>query len=219
MPVRSLEDGRALEDAIEIVRAGGVVAFPTDTVYGFGASLTEPNAMSRIFTIKGRPEVKPLPILVARPDVIPSLSSDPDEHMIRFARSFWPGPLTIVLRARPGLPREVLAADGTVGVRVPNHSVPLAIAQGNGGAIASTSANRSGHPPACNADEIEPELVERLDVVLDGGFAPCSRASTVVRRDGDDLTILREGFVTSDALAKAWEDIVPRGRITAMTAT
>lgn len=209
----TLEEGRALENAIATIQNGGVVAFPTDTVYGIGASLDHREAMARIYTIKGRAQEKPIPILVSRPDVIDTLTDEPDAELIALALRFWPGPLTIILKAKDSLPPEVKAPDGTFGVRVPDHSVPLAIAQHNGGAIATTSANLSGMPPATTAKAIEEMLGDALDIILDGGIAPRDTASTVIRREGDTISVIREGSVTLDQIREAWADIVTDGRV------
>lgn len=207
MAYLSLEAPRALETAISAAQKGGVIAFPTDTVYGIGASLSHPAALARVYDIKGRSPDKPLPILVASRDVIATLTDDPDPELLELAFEFWPGPLTVVLNARKDLPMEVVAPDNTIGVRIPDHSVALAIAHRNGGAIAATSANRTGSPPACTAEEIRNALGGAIEVILDGGIAPCSIASTVIRRDGDTITVLREGAITAERIQEAWNTI------------
>jgi L-threonylcarbamoyladenylate synthase len=207
MAFLSLENGRALEIAIESMQQGGVIAFPTDTVYGIGASLLHRDALIRVYDIKGRSHEKPLPILVSRADVINTLTDEPDPELLRLAARFWPGPLTIILKANSSLPPEVMAPDGTFGVRVPDHSIALTIAQHNGGAIATSSANRSGMPPACRAEEIREALGGEIDVILDGGIAPQSTASTVIRREGDTITVVREGAISSETIQDAWRTI------------
>lgn len=207
MSYLSLEDKRALEIAIETVQHGGVIAFPTDTVYGIGAALDHPEALVRIFDIKGRSADRPLPILVSRPDVIGTLTVDPDPDLLALAARFWPGPLTVVLQAAPSLPPEVVAPDGTVGIRIPDHSIALTIAQHAGGAIASTSANRSGDPPATRAEEIRASLGGEIDVILDGGIAPHQEASTVIRREGATITVIREGAIAAETIQQAWNDL------------
>lgn len=207
----TLEEGRALEEAITTIQHGGVVAFPTDTVYGIGASLQHSSALSRIYDIKGRDKNKPIPILISRPDVVDTLTDDADEDLVELAHRFWPGPLTIILTAKASLPAEVKAPDGTCGVRIPDHSVPLAIAQHNDGAIATTSANRSGQPAATTAAEIQESLGDELDIILDGGIAPGRSASTVIRREGDTISVIREGSVSLDELRDAWTSILRGG--------
>ena len=211
MAYLTLEEGRALEEAISTVQRGGVVAFPTDTVYGIGASLNHPDALARIYDVKGRAQDKPIPILVSRADVISTLVEDADPDLVVLAHRFWPGPLTVILRARADLPAEVKAPDGTCGIRIPNHSVPLAIAQANGGAIATTSANKSGEPAATQAATIRDSLGDELDLILDGGIAPGSTASTVIRREGDTISVIREGSVSAEQLRDAWASIVRGG--------
>lgn len=208
MSYLTLEAPRALETAIASMRHGGVVAFPTDTVYGLGASIAHEPALARIYDIKGRPANKPLPILIAHAGEVAKVSDDADPDLLRLAAQFWPGPLTVVVSGRPDLPPEVLAADGTIGVRVPDHSVALTIAQRNGGAIAVTSANRSGQPPACTAEEIRDQLGADVDVILDGGIAPCGLPSTVIRREGDTISILREGAIPTARILDAWQSVL-----------
>lgn len=207
----TLEEGRALEEAISTIQHGGVAAFPTDTVYGIGASLQHRAALSRIYDIKGRSPDKPIPILMSRPDVVDTLTDDADEALVELALRFWPGPLTIILKAKDSLPAEVKARDGTCGVRIPDHSVPLAIAQHSGGAIATTSANKSGDPAATTAAEIRSSLGDELDLILDGGIAPGKAASTVIRREGDTISVIREGSVSLDDLRGAWASIMRGG--------
>ena len=204
MAYLSLEDGRALEEAIRVLQHGGVIAFPTDTVYGIGASLEHPAALRRIYDLKGRSPDKPLPILISRPDVIDRLSPSVDERLIELAQRFWPGALTIVLPAAEHLPAEVKAPDNTIGVRLPNHSIPLTIAERAGGAIATTSANLSGADAAHAATEIQEAFGSDIDVILDGGFSPQQNASTVIRLVDGEIVVLREGVISAEALHTAW---------------
>lgn len=209
MAYLSLEDGRALEQAISTLQGGGVIAFPTDTVYGIGASLEHPEALRRIYDLKGRPPDKPLPILIARVEMLDKLSPDVDERLVDLAEQFWPGALTIVLPAADHLPAEVKAPDNTIGVRLPNHSIPLTIAERAGGAIATTSANISGHDAAHAATEIRDAMGTAIDVILDGGFAPEENASTVIRVVDGEIVVLREGVIRQDALQKVWSHVTP----------
>lgn len=208
MKLLSLEEPRALETAIAAVQRGGVVAIPTDTVYGLAASLKFPDALARIFSIKGRDQAKPLPILLASSQKLSSVTSEFDPRWRAMLARFWPGPLTAALPTRAGLPAAVLAADRTAGIRVPDHSVTLAILERCGGALAVTSANKSGAPPACTAGEIEAQLGDAVDVILDGGLAPCGLPSTVVRFAGDTISVVREGAIASATVMAAWEEIV-----------
>lgn len=204
MAYLSLEDGRALEEAIASLQHGGVIAFPTDTVYGIGASLEHPRALQRIYDLKGRTPDKPLPILIARVEVLDQLSHEVDERLVELAERFWPGALTIVLPAAEHLPAEVKAPDNTIGVRLPNHSIPLTIAERAGGAIATTSANVSGKDAAHAATEIRDAFGNQIDVILDGGFAPEQNSSTVIRVVNGEIVVLREGVIRAEELRAAW---------------
>ena len=204
MAYLSLEDNRALEQAISALQNGGVIAFPTDTVYGIGASLDHPDALRRIYDLKGRSPDKPLPILIARVEMLDELSPDVDERLVDLAEQFWPGALTIVLPAADHLPAEVRAPDNTIGVRLPNHSIPLSIAERAGGAIATTSANISGHNSAHAASEIRDVFGTQIDLILDGGFSPQENPSSVIRVVDGEIVVLREGVVSAEILRKAW---------------
>jgi L-threonylcarbamoyladenylate synthase len=204
----TLEEPRALEQAIAAIQQGGVVAFPTDTVYGIGTALTNEAGLDRIFEIKGRDRERALPILLASPGKLDHVSSGVSPSLLELATTFWPGPLTVAVPAREGLPYHVIANDGTVGVRVPNHSVALFLAQRNGGAIAATSANRSGQEPATRTSELDEALADSLDLILDGGMTPGSVASTVIRLDGATISIIREGAIAATDIQAAWSRIV-----------
>lgn len=204
MAYLNLEDGRALEEAIGVIQRGGVIAFPTDTVYGIGASLEHPAALRRIYDLKGRAPDKPLPILIARPEFVHQLSPDVDDRLIELARQFWPGALTVVMSASEDLPAEVKAPDNTIGVRLPNHSIPLSIAERAGGAIATTSANKSGEEAAHAAAEIQDAFGGAIDIVLDGGFSPQENASTVIRVVDGEIIILREGVIDAESIQTSW---------------
>jgi L-threonylcarbamoyladenylate synthase len=204
----SLETPRALEETIHAVQHGGVVAFPTDTVYGLGASLRFPEAIDRIYEIKGRDSAKTLPVLLASIDRIELVAERPDPRIRALLREFWPGGLTVALPARADLPPQVVAADGTVGVRVPDHSIALTLCDRAGGALANTSANRSGDAPACGPNEVIDQLGDSVDVVLHGGFSPCGESSTVIRVDNATISVIRAGSIAPDRIERAWSRIV-----------
>jgi len=204
MVLLRLEEPRALEQAIAVLQRGGVVSYPTDTVYGIGASLHYPGTLSRIYEIKGRKSEAPLPVLLASSGDLAKVSTGVDPLLLALASRFWPGSLTVAVPARPSLPPQVIAADGTVGVRVPAHSVALTLAQRVGGAIATTSANISGQPPATRAGEIGQTLRNRIDLILDGGISRNGKASTVIRLEGDTIHIIREGAISAETIQTAW---------------
>jgi L-threonylcarbamoyladenylate synthase len=207
----SLEAPRALEETIHVVQHGGVVAFPTDTVYGIGASLRFPEALDRIYEIKGRDTDKPLPVLLSSIDRIGIVAEMPEPRVLELIRRFWPGGLTVALPARPGVPPQVVAPDGTVGVRVPDHSIALAICERAGGALATTSANRSGQRPACGPGEIEAQLDGAIDLVLHGGYTPCGESSTVIRVDDARIAVIRAGSIATSTIEQAWQEICAAG--------
>ncbi|MGC4190865.1 MAG: L-threonylcarbamoyladenylate synthase [Thermomicrobiales bacterium] len=204
MVLLRLEEPRALEQAIAALQRGGVIAYPTDTVYGVGASIHYPGALGRIYEIKGRKAEAPLPILLASSGDLAKVSTGVDPLLLALASRFWPGPLTVAVPAKPSLPPQVIAADSTVGVRVPAHSIALTLAQRVGGVLATTSANISGQPPATKASEISQPLRNRLDLILDGGISRNGKASTVIRLEGDTIHIIREGAIPAGTIQAAW---------------
>jgi L-threonylcarbamoyladenylate synthase len=200
-------DDAGIARAVRVLRAGGLVALPTDTVYGLAAALDRPAALRRVFAVKERSETKTLPILLDDSHRLALVAARIDPRLAQFADRFWPGPLTVALPARPGLPAEVLAPDGTIGVRVPAGPVARRVIAGAGGALAVTSANPSGQPPATSAETVRDQLSGAIDLILDGGPSPGGVASTVVRIDPDGPTILRPGAVPADELRAAWQAI------------
>jgi L-threonylcarbamoyladenylate synthase len=184
------------------LRRGGVVAYPTETFYGLGALARDGAAVARIARAKGRPEGKPLPLVAADRAMVDEVA-EVGPLAARLADRFWPGPLTLVLPARPGLPGAVTAGTGTVGIRVPGSEVARALSRAAGGPIVSTSANPAGGPPPTRAGDLEPGLRSRLDAVLDGGAAPGGLPSTVVAVEGGRVRLVRPGAVPFDAVLAA----------------
>ena len=185
--------------AIEVLRRGGVVAFPTDTVYGLGANIFLPRAVERVFELKGRPRNQPLPVLVSSFDQVAGLASVPP-GATTLAKRFWPGALTLVLAALEAAPKLVTASSGKVAVRLPHHPIPLALIRGLGAPITGTSANLSGQPPARTAQEVRAQLREKVDLVLEGGPPPGGRESTVVDLTGKAPVVLREGAIPREEI-------------------
>lgn len=198
---------RAIEWTVDELLGGSLVIIPTDTVYGLAALLHDAEAVNRMYEVKGRPEANPIPILVASSEHLSHVTRNVDPDIMFLLDECWPGPLTVVLPARAGLPVGVVAADGTVGVRMPNHPLALEVITKAGGLIACTSANRSGEEPATTAAEAAKALPNGVSVVLDGGKTPGSMASTVIRIDNGELTILRQGRFDETTLRSAWDRI------------
>lgn len=183
-----------IERLAAVLRSGGVVAYPTETFYGLGALARHAAALERLARAKGRPEGKPLPLVAADLAMAEEVAVV-DGLARRLADRFWPGPLTLVMAAREGLPDPVTGGTGTVGIRVPGSEVARALCRAAGGPVVSTSANPSGAPPPAAAADLDPGLVARIDGVLDAGPAPGGLPSTVVAVEGGRLRLVREGAV------------------------
>lgn len=194
--------------AVRILKDGGVIAIPTDTVYGLAASLDHPAAIERVFSIKGRSGTKAIPILVSDHAAINLLSRAPNPTAVRLAERFWPGALTIVVDADPAIPDAVLRGGATVGLRMPDHPVALAIIAGLGGSLAVTSANRSGEVEARTSEEVLFRLGTRIDFVIDAGRTPGSEPSTVVDATRVPPVILREGAIRRHEIMAVLEEIM-----------
>ena len=190
-----------VERAAGLLRAGQVVAFPTDTVYGVGALYSDEEAVERIYWVKGRPETKGIPILLASaPDV--SLVAVPNETAALLMEAFWPGPLTLVLPKREHVPAAVSRVE-TVAVRVPNHGLVRALIAAAGAPLAVTSANCSGEPPTTNPAAVYEMLGGRVAAIVDGGLAPGGIPSTIVDCTADPPQILRRGPIPASGIADA----------------
>jgi len=193
-----------IEKAAQIVKSGGVVAFPTDTVYGLGASPFIAKAVERIYEIKGRTRRLPLPVLLAdEAQLADVVASVPDIARLLMKR-FWPGGLTLVLGKASLLPDNVTAGGGTVAVRMPNHEVTLALIRKAGVPIVGTSANLSNSPSAITAAEVREQLDGAVDLVVDGGRCPGGIESTVVDLTGRVPVILRQGAVTEEKIQQVY---------------
>ena len=186
--------------AIAILKDGGVVAFPTDTVYGVGVDPFQPDAVRKLYQIKGRPIDKPIPILVGSVDDVERVAQNLPPTFSQLAGRFWPGELTLIVEAK-SLPPEVTAGGNTVGVRMPDHPLALALLQRFGGAIATTSANKSDEPPATSAEEVQAELGPLVGIILDGGETETKIASTVLDLSVSPPQIRRDGGISMDQLA------------------
>ncbi|RLG73958.1 MAG: threonylcarbamoyl-AMP synthase [Thermoprotei archaeon] len=191
-------DKKVISEAIGILRNRGLVVYPTDTVYGLGANPLDAEAVRKVYWAKRRVG-KPLPILVSSIDAVKRIAYV-DEAALRLMERFWPGPLTIVLRARDIIPKEVTLGTGKVGVRMPNHKVALMLAEGLNGLIIGTSANISGKPSPKTIEEVIEQLGDRVDLILDAGPARMGIPSTVVDLTGNRLRIIREGPISYNEL-------------------
>jgi L-threonylcarbamoyladenylate synthase len=193
----------AVARAAGILRGGGLVAFPTETVYGLGADATNARAVAAIFAAKGRPRFNPLIVHVASVEEAAALGHLTDAGR-RLAAAFWPGPLTLVLARRPGCRIAELATAGldTIAVRVPGHPVAQALLRASQVPIAAPSANRSGHVSPTTAAHVDADLETRVALILDGGPAPLGLESTVVDVTGKPAVILRLGAVARQDIVR-----------------
>ena len=203
----SVDPGRpgvgVLRPAVEALAAGEVVAFPTDTLYGLAVDPRRSDAARRLFALKRRPAGQAVPLIAADTDQIALVARRLTRLARRLAERWWPGPVSIVLDASPELDPQVLAAAGTVAVRVPAHPLARRLAADFEHPITATSANRSGAPPAVDAASVATGLGAELAVVVDGGPAPGGEPSTIVDARGDVPVLVREGAVGWDRVLQS----------------
>src|SRR3954468_21346966 len=188
-------DETAIEEAAEILRRGGLVAFPTETVYGLGANALDASAVARIFAAKGRPSYNPLIVHVPNEAAARELVSDWPESASRLARAFWPGPLTLVLHKQPAIPDIVTAGLDSVALRVPAHPVALALLRVTRLPVAAPSANRSMALSPTTAQHVARSLGDRVELILDAGPTTVGIESTVVDLRDSRPSILRPGLL------------------------
>ncbi len=198
--LRVTEDSPAPRRAVQALREGQVIVYPTDTVYGLGCRIDDERAVRRIFAIKNRPPTDPLPVLLADPAQAAEYARDVPELARRLMARFWPGPLTLVLRRSPRVPPVVTGGTDTVALRVPNHPVPRALVRAAGVPLVGTSANSHGMPAPVTAQLAVFDLGDRVDLVLDGGRTPAGRESTVVDLTGQAPRVVREGAIPAAEL-------------------
>lgn len=195
--------------AAQVLKEGGLVAFPTETVYGLGANGMDRKAAERIFTAKGRPSDNPLILHIAEIAQVEELAVDISELARKLMRRFWPGPLTLVLKKAPLVPDEVTGGQDTVALRMPDHPVALALIRAAGMPLAAPSANLSGKPSPTTADHVLDDLGGRIHMVLDGGPTRIGMESTVIDVSGDSIRILRPGGVGVAELRELIPDLQP----------
>jgi L-threonylcarbamoyladenylate synthase len=198
------DDLQTLDRAKVVLDRGGLVVIPTDTVYGVAARLDRPEAISRLYVAKGRPEDKPIPVLISSSEHLTWLTRDLPTGAATFAAHFWPGALTIALPRSAAVPDLVVAGADTVGLRMPDHPFALALIAACGGALAVTSANRSGEPSLREAAAVAEAIGGAVDLIVDGGTTPGGLASTVIALDDAGPRVLREGPVDAATLHSAW---------------
>ncbi len=200
--ILEMEHPRALDRAISILKAGGLIVIPTDTVYGLAADAWNEEAVSKLYEVKDRSEFKSIPVLLRGEAAIGEVAADPSERVNALAAEFWPGPLTIVVNRKRELPSEVSATD-TVGVRAPDHEFALVLLRMYG-PLAATSANPSGQPSVTTAAQVVEALGGKIDLIVDGGETAGGVPSTVVDLTATPPVLLREGPVSMESVLEVW---------------
>lgn len=208
----------AIRAAAALLRRGGLVAFPTETVYGLGARAFDPAAARRVYRAKGRPSDNPLIVHVDGPRMLAAVAAEVPPLAARLMRAFWPGPLTLVLEKSAAVPAAVTGRRSTVAVRCPAHPAARALLRALGEPLAAPSANRSGRPSPTSAAHVLADLRGRVPLILDGGSCRAGLESTIVDARGRRPVLLRPGAVTVEALARAARTPVARPGKTAPAA-
>ena len=207
------ECASALGYAARIIKEGGLVVFPTETVYGLGADATNPIAAKKIYAAKGRPSDNPLIIHVANP-IDAEKYAVTSELYYKLAKAFMPGPITVVLPAKPTIPKETTGGLETVAVRCPEHKVARLLIEAAGVPIAAPSANLSGSPSPTSFEHVKDDMMGRVDMIIDGGDCEIGLESTIVKIEGDKLILLRPGKITPEMLSRIAEDVEIAGAVT-----
>ena len=189
-----------IKKAVDIINSGGIIAIPTDTIYGLSASIHNLNAIKRIFDIKGRDSQKPLIIHISDIKELYDIAYV-DNRVENLAKNFWPGALTLILKRKLFSPEMNLIRNNlpTITVRIPNHNIPLEIIKKTG-PIISTSANLSNHPSATTADEVKRQLQNKVDLIIDGGASPIGEASTILDLSEQTPELIRQGSIPFETL-------------------
>jgi L-threonylcarbamoyladenylate synthase len=199
--ILSASSPNAILGALEVLLSGGLVAFPTDTVYGVGSLAFHQEAIESIYAAKDRPMEKAIPVLIGDSTDLSKVADEIPLFAMKLIARFWPGPLTVLVPKKPTLP-EAISATATVGVRVPDHDVARSLLR-LAGPMAVTSANISGQPSPTTAQQVYAQLSGRIAMIIDGGETPGGVPSTLVDCTGDEIQVLREGPLSKEQLLKA----------------
>ncbi len=195
-------DDKGITEAARILKEGGLVAFPTETVYGLGANAMDDEAVSKVYAAKGRPSDNPMIVHVAKPQDLTLLTDNITDDMKKLAENFWPGPLTMVVQAKPQVSRITTGGLDTVAVRIPDNETTLKLIETAGMPMAGPSANLSGHPSPTSSNHVYDDLQGRIDAVIQGEICKVGIESTVVDMTSPAPVILRPGIVTAEDLEK-----------------
>ncbi len=195
--------GEAIARAAEVLLSGGIIGFPTETVYGLGVNVLNPEALKHLYTVKERDMKKPTSILIARRQDLTLFADKISPGAKALIEKFWPGPLTIIFNAAPSAPELLTAGTGTIGIRMPGSAVCLALLEKAGIPVSAPSANPRGKPPALSADEVMGYFRGRIELVMDGGESVQKSPSTIVDSTGDLISVIREGPISTEDIKAA----------------
>lgn len=202
--VNNYED---MDNAAKVIKDGGLVLFPTETVYGIGANAFNDDAVKNIFVAKGRAQDNPLILHIANLEMLDEIAENISELEYKLMDSFWPGPFTIILNKKKGIANEATCGGDTVGVRMPSNRIAYELIKRAGVPIAAPSANISGRPSGTNLEDIIEELRDKVDFIIDGGESEIGLESTVVRVIDGEIKILRPGKITKEDMIKITEHV------------
>jgi len=202
-----------IEKAVETLRAGDLVVFPTETVYGLGANAADPAAVRKIFEVKGRPADHPVIVHLDNQRYLHRWVSDVPEMAQRLASMFWPGPLTLILPKADNVNDIVTGGQSSIGIRIPSHPMALQLLTAFGGGIAAPSANRYGRLSPTKPEHVRDELGEAVDVILDGGDSPIGLESTIVSCLNNEVRLLRPGFITRSQIEQVVGSFATGGEV------
>ena len=201
-------DLKAINEAGRIIKEGGLVAFPTETVYGLGGDALCPESSKKIYAAKGRPSDNPLIVHIADMEHLAPIVSEIPKEAIKLSKAFWPGPLTMIFKKADIVPKETTGGLDTVAVRMPSNKIAKAFIEASGGYIAAPSANISGRPSPTLAKYVIEDMMGRIDMIIDGGASDVGLESTIVDLTEGKPVILRPGFITQDMLERALNEDV-----------
>ena len=206
-----------VKEAGEVLRNGGLVAFPTETVYGLGGNAFDKNASYKIYSAKGRPSDNPLIVHIADEEALEEIAEEIPESAKKLMKAFWPGPLTMVFKKTEKVPYETTGGLDTVAVRMPNHKVALELIRAAGVPVAAPSANTSGRPSPTKAEHVIEDLSGKIDMIIDSGIAGIGIESTIVDMTGDVPMILRPGYITRGMISKMLGEVTEDKVVSAKT--
>ena len=200
MRMRLRKSRSMLAEAGRILKGGGLVAFPTETVYGLGANALDERAAEKIYEAKGRPSDNPLIIHIADMESLSVIARQVPAQALELAKQYWPGPLTMIFPKSDIVPAQITGGLDSVAVRMPDHELALELIKAGGGFIAAPSANTSGRPSPTKAAHVAEDLGDNVDMIIDGGDTTIGLESTIVDFTSDEITILRPGAITKDMI-------------------